>query len=80
MKPNTVPLTTLTIGQEALFQGSELEGAEQAMLSALGFAAGRPLRLCKKGNPWIVQVASTRVGLSPSVAERVLVVPEAPQP
>jgi Fe2+ transport system protein FeoA len=76
---NPIPLTALGIGQGARFHGSKLDGAEEAMLSALGFAAGRPLRLCKAGNPWIVQVATTRVGLSPAVAQRVLVVPEAQQ-
>ena len=70
-----IPLTSLPVGQDARFHSSELDGAEQAMLAALGFASGRPLKLCKQGNPWIVQVSTTRVGLSPSVAQRVLVLP-----
>jgi Fe2+ transport system protein FeoA len=45
------------------------------MLRALGMTDDCTLRICKVGEPCIVQVQSTRIGLSRSVADGILVVP-----
>ena len=34
------------------------------------------LRVCQVGDPWVVQVRATRIGLAESVARAILVVPE----
>ena len=46
---------------------------DRELLAAMGLAAGRELRVCRTGEPVIVQVGSTRLGLPASVAARVLV-------
>jgi hypothetical protein len=33
-------------------------------------------KVCKAGDPWIVQVREARIGLAASVARRILAVPE----
>jgi len=47
-------------------------------LRSLGLTSECQLRLCKKGEPCIVQVRSTRIGLSNEVARRILVMPLIP--
>jgi Fe2+ transport system protein FeoA len=32
--------------------------------------------VCQTGDPWIVQVRSTRIGIAESVARAILVIPE----
>jgi Fe2+ transport system protein FeoA len=49
-------------------------------LRSLGLTESCQLRLCKKGEPCIVQVRSTRIGLSRAVARRIFVVPVAVGP
>jgi Fe2+ transport system protein FeoA len=50
----------------------------RAVLSSLGLTGGARLRLCRIGDPCIIQVRSTRIGLSKVVAESVYVVSAAP--
>jgi len=45
------------------------------LLSALGMTDQCRFRVCKAGVPCIVQIGGTRIGLSPDVAERIMVVP-----
>lgn len=71
-----VPLTELAAGQQARLHTANLVGRDREMLFALGLATRCKFRLCKAGNPWIVQIRGTRVGLSEEVALRLLVVPE----
>jgi Fe2+ transport system protein FeoA len=47
-----------------------------ALLRALGLTDRCSLRICKVGEPCIVEVRSTRIGLSKSVAHGIFVVPE----
>ena len=44
-------------------------------LAGLGLTAGRELRVVKRGEPTIVQVYGTRIGIAKSVAQGVHVVP-----
>ena len=44
-------------------------------LEGLGICIGRTLRLIRKGDPYIVGVYDTRVGLSPEIASHVHVTP-----
>ena len=47
------------------------------MLRSLGLHDACVMRLCKVGDPCIVQVRATRIGLSSAVARCLYVVPEA---
>lgn len=73
----TRALTDLTPGETGRLQGAELLEADRQLLSALGLVDHSRLRLCKAGDPWIVQVRGTRIGLADAVARRLQVVSEA---
>jgi Fe2+ transport system protein FeoA len=73
----TRSLTDLTPGETGRLQGAELLEADRQLLSALGLVDHSRFRLCKAGNPWIVQVRGTRIGLADAVARRLQVVSEA---
>jgi Fe2+ transport system protein FeoA len=72
-----VPLTELAVGERARLHTADLVGRDREMLFALGLATSIRFRLCKTGNPWIVQIRGTRVGLSEAVAHRLLVIRDA---
>lgn len=76
--PAPVDLTRLPVGAEARFHGSLCERADLQLIEALGLTGQSRLRVCQAGDPWIIQVRSTRIGLAESVARRILVVPESP--
>jgi Fe2+ transport system protein FeoA len=46
------------------------------MLEALGLTDHCLVRVCKTGEPFIVQVSTTRIGLAESVADRILAAPD----
>lgn len=73
------PLTLMDLrpGDLCRVQLRDLERPDRALLSALGLGGRSPLRLCKTGNPCIVEVRGTRIGLAEAVARRLRVVPEA---
>jgi hypothetical protein len=66
----------MSAGQMVRLHGAHLNPHDCALLGALGLTDRCVLRICKIGEPCIVQVRSTRIGLSRSVAEGILVVPE----
>jgi len=72
-----VPLTDLAAGEQAWLLRVDLPGEDRALLDALGLVAPCRFRLCKSGDPWILQARGTRVGLSEAVARRLLVAPDA---
>lgn len=68
----SVPLTSLAQGSTATLQ--EVGDARlSALLRSLGLTGRAQFRLCRVGDPCIIQVRSTRIGLSKAVAESVLV-------
>jgi Fe2+ transport system protein FeoA len=71
-----VRLSALGQGQVARLHGAELTPQDCALLSALGLTDRCVLRICKVGEPCIVQVRATRIGLSRAVADSILVVPQ----
>ena len=75
-KPVPVPLSRIAPGEMARFHAAELAPQDCALLRALGLTDQCVMRICKVGEPCIVQVRSTRIGLSRSVADGILVVPE----
>jgi Fe2+ transport system protein FeoA len=66
----------LAPGQVARLHGSSLAAQDCALLNALGLTDRCLLRICKIGEPCIVQVRATRIGLARSVADSILVVPQ----
>ena len=72
-----IPLSSLRDGAIARFKATEeLDPASCDLLRALGLTRECQLTLCKAGEPCIVQVRSTRIGLSRTVANGIMVVPE----
>ena len=54
----------------------DLEPSDQTLLAALGVTDRSSVRLCQVGNPCIVEVRGTRIGMAQAVAERLWVEPE----
>ena len=70
-----VPLTTVPVGAVATLH--EVTDADsRPVLRSLGLTDDCVLRLCQVGDPCIVQVRATRIGLSNEVARYLYVVPE----
>lgn len=62
-------LTDLRPGSRGRLLAADLERNDLALLHALGLCEQSSFRLCKAGDPWIVQVRGTRIGISQHVAE-----------
>ena len=70
-----VPLTTMRVGCVATLCEVR-DDASRGVLRSLGLTDHCQMRLCKVGDPCIVQVQATRIGLSRVVAEHLLVAPD----
>jgi Fe2+ transport system protein FeoA len=68
----TVPLLDLAPGTIAVLR-QVLDDQSRAVLRSLGLTDGARLRICRLGDPCIIQVRSTRIGLSKVVAQSVYV-------
>lgn len=75
-KVEPVRLSQLATGAVARLLTAELDRDDCALLRALGLTDDCVFRVCKAGEPCIVQVRSTRIGLSRDVARGLLVRPE----
>ena len=71
-----VPLTSMRPGERGRLHRTVPEGRDRQVLDALGLVLDSSIRLAKAGNPWIVQVRSTRIGLADAVAQHLRVIPE----
>jgi hypothetical protein len=71
-----VPLSQLRAGSIARLHSAELATDDCALLKALGLTDRCLLRVCKAGEPCIVEVKATRIGLSKALARGLFVVPE----
>lgn len=76
---NATPLVHVPIGASCRVRRMDLEPSDQALLAALGVTGRSALRLCQVGNPCIVEVRGTRIGMAHAVAERLWVEPEGAQ-
>lgn len=74
--PAPVRLDELKTGERGQMVRAELVCDDCELLSALGMTDRCKFRVCKAGDPWIVEVNSTRIGLAASVAGRIFVIPE----
>jgi Fe2+ transport system protein FeoA len=71
-----VSLAQLQPGTIARMHAAHLTQQDCALLRALGLSDRCLLRVCKSGEPCIVQVRATRIGLSRELARSILVIPE----
>ena len=60
-------------------QAVEASEAHTLRLAGLGLTAGREVRVVKCGEPTIVQVYGTRIGMAKSLAKGIRVVPNGTQ-
>ena len=67
-----VPLLDLVPGTVAVL-GEVLDQQSRSILRSLGLTDGAQMRVCRIGDPCIIQVRSTRIGLSKTVAQSVYV-------
>jgi Fe2+ transport system protein FeoA len=74
MKP--ICLCDLAVGATARFHEARLDPEACHLLGTLGLTKSSLVRLCKRGEPCIVQVRATRIGLSRAVAGSIFVLPE----
>ena len=70
----TVPLSTLEAGTEGHLSDTSLDADTRSLLRSLGLTDLSRLRVCKSGEPCIIQVRTTRIGLSNTVANKIYVV------
>lgn len=71
-----VPLTSLEAGASARLHDTQLDEDTRSLLRSLGLTDASHLRVCKRGEPCIIQVRATRIGVSSSVAGGIYVVPD----
>lgn len=70
-----VCLCVLPAGTEATLHSIDDDQA-RGLLRSLGVMGTCRLRVCQAGNPCVIQVRSTRIGISMRTAQSVCVVPE----
>lgn len=71
-----VALTNLSTGQTARLHEARLDPPSVSLLRALGLSETQPFRVCKAGEPCILQIDGTRIGVSRVVASNLYVIPE----
>ena len=74
-----VPLSTLQTGAEASLHRTELDADTRSLLRSLGLTDASRLRVCKDGEPFIIQVRATRIGVTGAVAGLIFVVADDPR-
>ena len=72
----SVALVDLPVGGWGRVRQVDLAACDRALLGALGVTGRSPLKLCQLGNPCIIEVRGTRIGLAETVARRLWVEPE----
>jgi Fe2+ transport system protein FeoA len=75
--PALLPLSELATGRVVRLNRRELSEGEACLLAAMGLTLGSRLVVRSSGDPCIVEVRSTRIGLARSVACRLLVCDDA---
>lgn len=75
-----VRLTELSPGAVATLHDARVDADTRSQLRGLGLTDACRLRLCKRGEPCILQVGATRIGVSHGVARCLFVVVDDPGP
>jgi len=74
--PGPTRLSELASGQRARLFRRDLSEGEACLLAAMGLTEGCFLEVRIAGDPFVVEVRATRIGIARTVAERLLVVAE----
>ncbi len=69
----TVPLAQLASGQRCRVAAMNINPAEAQLLNAMGLTDHCELCVCRPGEPCIIRINCTRLGLAGSLARRILV-------
>ena len=64
-------------GSVGRLHDTSLDDDTRSLLRSLGLTDASRLRVCKSGDPFIIQVRATRIGVSSAVARGIFVIPEA---
>lgn len=75
MNNQTIPLTSLFPHQCGRVDSVEAQDSDLERLMAMGVCGGRLIELVQVGDPLILRVYGTRVGVSARLAERIRVIP-----
>jgi Fe2+ transport system protein FeoA len=59
-------------------QDARVDAEIRARLRGLGLTDNSLLRVCKQGDPCVIQVGGTRIGMSRRIAHDIVVAPIAP--
>lgn len=70
-----MPLHQFTRGARAIIGLNNLETGDHAMLRAMGLYEGSEVTICHAGHNCIVQIESTRLGISRQLAQKILAIP-----
>ena len=73
-----VALSALRTGRTGRLHEARLDDQSIGLLRALGLSGSESFRLCKAGEPCILQVGGTRIGVSKMVASQIYVIPDPP--
>jgi len=68
-----LPLCDLGVYEEAIVHSADLDLDEREALAAMGLREDVSFRLCQQGQPCIIQVEATRLGLSHELTSRIMV-------
>jgi|TARA_B110000263_G_scaffold134785_1_gene117049 Fe2+ transport system protein FeoA len=68
-----IPLSQLEESETAVVHMADLEADERRSLTALGLHSEVTFQLCQQGQPCIIQVEATRLGLSKELTSRIMV-------
>lgn len=75
----TIPLAQLARGQRCRVAAMNVNPAEAQLLSAMGLTDDCELCVCRPGEPCIIRINCTRLGLAGTLARRILVRQLSPQ-
>ena len=73
IEQDLIPLSELRELEEAIVHVADLDYEERNMLAAMGLHEDALFRLCQQGQPCIIQVEATRLGLSQEITSRIMV-------
>ena len=68
-----IPLTSLPVDATARLRYADIDAEAHDLLRGLGLTDGSLLRVCKQGEPCVVQVRATRIGITSRVARAIRV-------
>ena len=71
---SVVPLAEVPEGSMVRVLDTHIDAHSREQLRSLGVTSSSTVRVCKQGEPCVVQVRTTRIGISGSIARQLLVV------